>query len=136
MKERIMQQGNNQQISTLGRPLATALALMAGLIRLVPHPFNLTPVGALGLFGGARLRSWRAVALPLAVMLASDACLWLLHGLDPDYGPFHVSRWFVYGSFLLYVVIGRLLVHTEASWRLGLASCVGSLQFFLLTNFG
>ncbi len=34
---------------------AVGMAVAAGLIRLLPHPWHFTPVGALGLFGGARL---------------------------------------------------------------------------------
>ncbi len=133
-----MQQASNQvqQVPTIDRPLASVLAVTAGLFRIIPHTFNLTPVGALGLFGGARLRSWQAFALPLAVMLVTDACLWVMTGFDPEYAPFHSSRSFVYPSFLLYVLIGRLLVNTESPWRIGLASLLGSLQFFLLTNLG
>ena len=32
------------------------LATAAGVARLIPHPWNFTPVGALGLFTGSRLR--------------------------------------------------------------------------------
>src|SRR5437762_2604200 len=86
------------------RPLAGALALaaavLAGLWRVIPHPANLTPIGALGVFAGARLCLWQALALPVAVMLASDA----VQGYQPSPA--------VYGSFLLNVLLGRLLRRT------------------------
>src|SRR5262245_33269920 len=110
------------------RPLATGLAVAAGLLRLVPHPANLTPVGALGLFAGARLRSWHAFALPVLVMAATDAVLYATHGYPPSA--------FVYASFLVNVLIGRALTATESPWRIGAASFLCSLQFFLVTNFG
>lgn len=121
------------------RPLAAGLTLLAGVlavvIRLVPHPANLSPVGALGLFGGARLASWKAFLYPVAVMLVSDFGLWTLTGFDFKYSPLHVSRAYVYGSFLLYVAIGRLLRDKASpAWVFG-ASLLGSLQFFLVTNF-
>jgi hypothetical protein len=56
--------------------------LIAGLIaaaatsRLLPHPPNFTPIGAIALFGGAAFRDRRlAFAVPLLAMLLSDAAL-------------------------------------------------------------
>jgi hypothetical protein len=89
----------------------------------------MTPVGALGLFGGARLRSWHAYVLPLAVMACTDVILGMtLYGYS--FNPF------VYASFLLNVCIGRLLTGTESPFKIGAASLVCSIQFFLVTNFG
>ena len=54
--------------------IATTLTVLAGvlvgLLRLVPHPANFSSLGALGIFSGARLRSWNAFVLPLAVMVS------------------------------------------------------------------
>ncbi len=120
--------------------LASVLTWLAGaftvVIRLVPHPANFAPVGALGLFGGSKLRSWRAFAVPLAVMVVSDLGLWLLTGFDGNYSPLHISRAYVYASFLLYVAIGWWMLRERASLgRLMGASFLGSLQFFFVTNF-
>jgi len=111
------------------RPLASGLTLLAGLMRLLPHWPNFAPVGALGLFGGARLNSWHAFALPLGVMVVTDVLLRALYNWMP-FDPF------VYVSFVLYVLLGRLLCRQNSPWRIGLASVLGSLQFFLVTNFG
>lgn len=119
--------------------LAGGLTLVGGLLtillRIVPHPANLSPIGAMGIFGGARLRSWQAYLLPLVIMAATDMCLWALHGFDADYSLWHFSRPFVYGSFMLYVLIGRTLVNTNSPLRIGGASLLGSVQFFFITNF-
>jgi hypothetical protein len=120
----------------LASALTVSAGMMIGLIRLVPHPANFSAVGALGLFGGARLRSWVAFALPIAVMVATDLALWVLTGLDPNYPPWHISRSFVYGSFLVYVLIGRALARTNSAWWIAGGSLLGSLQFFLITNAG
>src|SRR5262249_28719084 len=100
-----------------------------------PGRWNCTPVGGVSLFAGARLRWWYAYAVPLALMVGTDLLLWVVHGFDPAYSLWHISRPIVYGSFLLYVVIGRWLCDTESPWRIGTAAVLGSLQFFLLTNF-
>jgi hypothetical protein len=113
--------------------LALAAVLATGL-RLLPHVhglaflFNFAAVGALGLYGGARLRSWQAFVVPLAVMAVSDVILWQVVG----YPPFNLV---VFGSFLVYVLLGKTLVgRSESPWRIGGAALLGSLQFFLITN--
>jgi hypothetical protein len=122
-------ENNFSQPENITRPLASVLAVTAGLFRLIPHPWNFTPVGALGLFAGARLPSWHAFAWPVGVMAGSDLLLWAMLGKRP-FDPF------VYASFLLTVLIGRTLVRTESPWRIGGASLLASVQFFLVTNFG
>jgi hypothetical protein len=119
------------------RPAALVLSMAAGLFRLLPswlRPYNLAPVGAIGIFGGARLCRWQAFLLPLAIMVGSDFLLGVLRG--HEYGLWHYSRIFVYSSVLVYVLIGRLLTRTEAVWWIAGASLLGSLQFFVITNFG
>lgn len=104
------------------------MAIAAGLIRLIPHPWNFTPVGALGLFGGARLRSWWAYTLPLGVMVVSDLLLYAMRGDK----PFNLA---VYACFALTVLWGRLFVGRSSAWRIGLLSVLVGIQFFLATNF-
>jgi hypothetical protein len=121
------------------RPLALGVAIVAGFIatilRIVPHPPNFSSVGALGLFGGARLRAWQAYLFPLAIMIVSDLLLWVLTGFDFKYSLGHLSRVFVYASFMIYVFIGRWLRDTNSITSIALAATLGGLQFFLLTNF-
>jgi len=111
------------------RPLASTLAILAGLVRIVPHPYNLTPVGALGIYSGARLCWWQAFTLPILVMAGTDVLLYQLAGKQP-FDPF------VYGSFLVYVLLGRLLRNTESPGKIILVSLLATSQFFLISNFG
>jgi hypothetical protein len=121
------------QPSRITRPLATGLSVLAGVLRLLPLPPNFMPIGALGLFGGARLRSWQAFVIPLAVMVVSDGLLGVLRGREY---LFHPATAFIYASFLIYVLIGRALRRTESPWWIAAGSLLGSVQFFLVTNFG
>lgn len=120
--------------TTLSAGITVLAGMMAGLIRLVPATYNFTPLGALGLFGGAKLKSWHAFALPIAVMTVTDLALWGITG-QLMYSPFHLSRVYVYASLLGYVLIGKMLVKADSPSRILGASLLGSLQFFLVTNF-
>lgn len=118
------------------QPLALALTLAAcvgaAVLRLCPLEWNFVPVGALALFAGARLRSWLAFVLPLGLMLATDALLAQQRGFP----LFHAGTPFVYGSYLVSVLLGRLLARTENPAFLATAAVGTSLQFFVVTNLG
>lgn len=103
----------------------TALVLGAVLMRLVPHPPNLAPIGALALFSGATMPNIIGFTLPLIAMVLSDLFL-----------GFHTTVPFVYGSFILITGIGYLLHKKITPLKVGLGSLVGSILFFIITNFG
>src|ERR1700675_1898087 len=72
--------------------------LFAAIVRILPHPWNFTPVGAMALFAGAKLgRSWRAFPLPLVALFAGDVFV-----------GFHKLMFAVYLSFALSVLVGIL----------------------------
>src|SRR4030088_2091718 len=106
--------------------LIFTMIILAAALRLAPHPWNFTPVGAIALFSGAMVRDRRlAFLFPLLVMFATDAIIGL-NKLSP----------LVYASFLLSVLIGRFLNERRNLVRVGGATFLGALQFFLITNFG
>ena len=109
--------------------LTAAAAILSVVWRVIPHVPNTTPVGAMGLFAGARLRWWQAALLPLAVMAVSDALLWRLFEKPP------FDLW-VYGSMLVNVALGAWLIRYGTLCCVGAGSVLASLQFFLVTNFG
>jgi hypothetical protein len=105
--------------------IVMAIILVAAVVRILPHPWNFTPIGALALFAGATVRGrWQKYALPLAALFAGD----LLIGL---YGLIAV----VYASFLVSVFIGTWLEKRRTVWKIGGATLLGAVQFFLVTNF-
>jgi Family of unknown function (DUF6580) len=106
--------------------LGMAMIVLAAALRLAPHPWNFTPVGAMALFGGAVLRDRRlAFAFPLLVLFAGD-CFIGFHKLMPV----------VYASFLVNVAIGLWLQERRSPARIGGAVLLGAIQFFVVTNFG
>ena len=118
------------------RPIALMLALGAAflsMVRIAPHDFpfpNLSLMGAIALFCGARLRGAWVYAIPFGLMILSDSILYLRF----DYVPFDP---FVYAIYLLYIVAGRAwLRNSESPWKMGGSVIVLSSVFFLVTNFG
>lgn len=112
-----------------------AMILAAAASRLIPHPPNFAPIGAMALFGGACFASKRvAFLVPLAAMLVSDLAIGLLSG-DLSLG-FHRLIPVVYGSFALIVCLGFLLRRRRSLFPVAGAALASSILFFVLTNFG
>lgn len=106
--------------------LIAALILFAALFRVLPHPWNFTPVGAMALFSGAAVRNrTTAFLFPLAALLAGDLFLGV-----------HVLMPVIYGCFLLNIVIGLGLRKNRTVARLGGAVLLGAIQFFVISNLG
>src|SRR6516165_4918621 len=55
--------------------LPYALIAIGAVLRVVPHPWNFAPIGAMALFGGAVLPRGVGIAVPLAALALSDAVL-------------------------------------------------------------
>jgi hypothetical protein len=108
------------------------LIFAAAVSRLIPHPFNFAPVGAIALFGGCYISNKKlALLLPLSVMLISDIMLEIINGTG-----FHPILLWVYASFAVITTIGFLLRGHEQRQTIMVASLVGSIVFFFITNFG
>ncbi len=107
------------------------IALVA-LTRLLPHPFNFTPIGAIALFAGTYISDRKqAFLLPIITLLISDILLQIVNG-----SGFYRDMVFVYGSFALITAIGFILRGREQRQTIMVASLVSSILFFFITNFG
>jgi hypothetical protein len=109
------------------RLLAILFAILAAaFLRLVPHPPNFGPVGALALFSGAMLgRRLLAFAAPLGALVLSDLVL-----------GFYPELLFVYASVLAVVLIGWLVAKQKTALTIAAAAIASSVLFFAVTNFG
>ena len=109
------------------------MILVAALARLVPHPPNMTPIGAMALFGGACFLDRRmAYLLPMVAMLLSDLVLgftrygiWSLLAIQPV----------VYACFLATTALGQCIRDRRSVWQVGAAALAGSVLFYEVTNF-
>lgn len=104
----------------------TLIIILAVLSRFLPTPPNFAPIAAIALFGGSYFADKRlAFLIPLAAMLISDLFLGL-----------HGTLLFVYGAFMLIVLIGMKLGKNVNPLNVTGAALAGSALFFLITNFG
>ena len=110
---------------------ALSLIVMGAVLRLIPHPPNLAPVGAMSLFAGATLTGWQAYFVPLILMTVTSPIMGLMQGFE----PFSRATFFVYASFLISVWIGKHLRGTYSARRIGAGAFLCAAQFYLITNF-
>ena len=107
--------------------MKTIVIAAATLIHLLPHPFGVSSVGALALYGGAygdKRFSWLVPFIPLALGL-------LITGL---YAP--VVLVFVFAGYALSTLAGRWFLRQPRSrGQFGLAITTGALIFYVVSNF-
>jgi hypothetical protein len=121
----MFQEKSSTHVFVLRAVLAAVMIILAAVVRILPHPWNFTPIGAIAIFSGAMFRDRRVAFLfPLAALFAGDLFVGI-HSLIPV----------VYASFLLSVLIGTWLANRRGVLRIGGAVFLGALQFFLVTNF-
>jgi hypothetical protein len=119
-------QPNNNRLLLLRTLLALLMVAAAAAVRIAPHPWNFTPVGAMALFSGAVIRNRRlAFLFPLLALFVGDIFVGI-----------HKLMLVVYASFAVNVAIGHWLSEERTVGRIGLATVVGATQFFIITNWG
>lgn len=119
-----------------GPLLLAGMIVLAALSRLLPHPPNFSPVEAMALFGGAYFasRAW-AVAVPLVAMLLSDIALGAVMGGSYLSYVASLGFWSVYLCIALSTVLGFGLRGKVGGGNVLAYSLVGSVLFFVVTNF-
>jgi len=105
--------------------LPVIIILALSLTRLIPHPWNFSPILAVGIFSGFYFRQFYLSLFVVVVsMFIGDIFL-----------GFHSLMFFTYIALAVAVLIGFYVKHfkfTEILYS-GLAS---SVSFFIITNFG
>lgn len=116
---------DDRQLMWMKLGVAAALVVLAAVMRVVAHPWNFTPIGAMALFSGATFRQrWLKFVFPLVALFAGDVFVGL-----------YKLMIVVYASFLISVAIGMWISQERKITRLAGATFIGALQFFLITNF-
>lgn len=110
------------------------LILAAAFSRLLPHPYNFSPIAAMALLGGAAFthKKWSFI-LPLGALFISDLCFQLFTGIDGFYGW---SQLINYAAFGLIVLLGMAILKKINVKNVAVASLCASALFFIISNFG
>ena len=96
---------------------------------------NFTPIGAMGLFGGAYFTNkWKAYAFPLITLLISDLIINLFI-FDGKYGVMYGKWYIIYGIFALIVFFGKILIKKVNIHNILLASVIAALSHWLIADF-
>lgn len=112
--------------------IVIVMILLAAISRIIPHPYNFTPLVAISLFGGAMLKKqWQGFIIPIAAYLISDLAFYLLGGT----GFYGLSQLFVYGAMILVTALGTKMGQPKTLKVLGY-SLAGSAIFWMVSNFG
>jgi len=97
---------------------------LAAIARIMPHPWNATPVAAMALLAGASFDNKRtAFVIPLTAMLLGDIFL-----------GFHALLPVVYLCFAVTVVIGFWIGKKVSVARVVGGSFAASVLFYVVTN--
>src|SRR3981081_4155459 len=84
-----------------GKRLGIAMVILVACARLLPHPWNFTPLMAIGLFSGYQARkTGTGILVTLTPLALSDLVL-----------GFTRASWFVYGAALVAVLWGRFALN-------------------------
>ncbi len=98
--------------------------ILGVLSRVLPHPANMTAVGTVALFSGAKFDAKKAVIITMLTMFISDAVI-----------GFHSLMFATYGSLVLAVFVGTWIRKHTNIRRIIAGTLLSSLIFFVITNF-
>ncbi|MBN1118071.1 MAG: hypothetical protein JXA77_12745 [Bacteroidales bacterium] len=117
----------------------TLIVLLAAFSRLIPHPPNFAPIGAMALFGAAYFsQRYLSFLVPIISMWLSDLVLNnVVYSQHFDYFVwFYQGCYWTYGAFILIGLVGFVLLKRIRIHNLILVSLLASLVFFIVSNFG
>ena len=113
------------EIMETNKKTVIAMIALGACARMLPHPWNFTPMAAIGLYAGAKSPRLRmGVFATLAALLVSDLAL-----------GFYQGMWYVYAASLISVLLGSLVRRRESVLAVAAGAGAASVAFFLITNF-
>lgn len=122
------------------RYIAAALFVIAVVLRLTPHAYNVAAIGALGMFVGCYWSARMGVLMSLAAMALSDV---LGHFLQISSMGFYSTALMltVYFSMGFSGLIGKLMHRSNSVWDVPMwagvpaGALLSTAVFFFVTNF-
>ncbi|MFH0853049.1 MAG: DUF6580 family putative transport protein [bacterium] len=119
--------------------IAVVFVVFGVLLRLVPHPANMTPIAAVALFAGVYLSRRWSMIIPMAIMMISDLLMSFafFRNLIPwgaNGAGWHNLAPIVWLCFALVGLIGWWVAKHKSAKNILLGSLAGSVVFYLVTN--
>src|SRR5690349_11313288 len=106
----------------LSKKTAIATVLLGASARLLPHPWNFTPIIAIALFTGAQSSKLRTgILATLAALVVSDLALYR--------GPYP-GWWYVYAASIVPVLIGRFIRGRDGALPIAAGALASGVSFF------
>ena len=105
--------------------LPAAIILTLAFSRIIPHPWNFTPILSAGIFLGFYFRQ---IFLGIFIVIFSMF-------LGDLYFGFHNTMIFTYLGLIISVLVGSFIKNLYLS-KILVGSILSSVSFFLITNFG
>lgn len=115
------------------------LVLLAALSRLIPHPPNFAPIGAMALFGSAYFsKKHIALIMPVLSMWLGDIVInnTIYAQYFDGFTFFYHGFYWTYLAFVLIGLVGFILLKRTKPQNIFVASLTASILFFLISNFG
>jgi hypothetical protein len=108
------------------------IIVLAVLSRFIPHVWNFSPVYGALLFGGVNLKKRDSLWFPVLLLAASDIVLTnFIYHLNIGWGELIQMA-----AFASIAVTGWTLRKRVTAARVGVASFISSVTFYLVSNFG
>lgn len=117
----------------------TTIILLAAFSRLIPHLPNLSPIGALSLFGAAHFsKKWQVFIIPLMATWLSDLVInnAIYKQYYPEFTWFYQGFYWQYGSYILIALAGIFIFSKISPQRIVAGVITSSFIFFLISNYG
>lgn len=116
----------NSSRSNLNWALFGLMFVVAAVVaRIMPHSANMTPLFAVALFTAAVFPVSWAPLIPMLALVLSDAYL-----------GFHGGIWYTWTGMFVFVILGYSLRRNINAWNVVIHTLIGSIMFYLWTNFG
>ncbi len=116
-----------------------SIILLAAASRLIPHPSNFAPLGAMALFGGFYFtKKWQAFLITITAWWLADL---FLNNLVYSF-MFKEFTWlsqsFITVAIAIFaiILISKIVIKKADAQSVILASVLSSIAFFVITNFG
>jgi hypothetical protein len=107
--------------------------------RILPHPYNFTPLIAVTLLSSYSLSNkFLAILLPLFGFWLSDLFMnnYIYAGYFTYFTVFNSGMIWTYGAIVLVALMGSSFLNKISAEKVVLASLSGSTIFYIISNFG